>query len=233
MAIDLSTLLSMSFWSATTIACYYAAKSIYRRGGRHWWISPLMTAPIALLLLAFASRTTYQDYIRGTHWLVLMLGPTTVAFAVPIFRYRTLIQRHWPTLVTGVAIGSSTAILGAWTLATLLHLSPQLRLSLLPRSITTPFAMAVSGDVGGIPELTAVFVVLTGLCGAALGQILLRFLPLRSALARGALFGMGAHGIGVATAREIGEEEGSVAGLVMVLAGLTNVVVAPFLIRLL
>jgi putative effector of murein hydrolase len=99
----------------------------------------------------------------------------------------------------------------------------------MPRSISTPFAMVVSGDIGGVPNLTAVFVVITGLFGAAAGQTLLRLLPLRSGLARGALFGMGAHGVGVAKAHEIGREEGSIAGLVMVLVGLTNVLAAPLI----
>jgi len=90
----------------------------------------------------------------------------------------------------------------------------------------------VSGDIGGVPDLTAVFVILTGICGAALGEVVLKVMPLRSSLARGALFGMGAHGAGVARAHQIGGEEGSIAGLVMVLAGLFNVMIAPLVAAL-
>ena len=114
-----------------------------------------------------------------------------------------------------------------WCLATFLGLDGALRLSLLPRSISTPFAMEVSGDIGGIPDLTAVFVVITGVLGAVLGEIMLARLPVASSLARGAALGMGAHGAGTAKAHEIGTEEGSVAGLIMVLVGLLNVLVAP------
>jgi putative effector of murein hydrolase len=128
-----------------------------------------------------------------------------------------------------VAIGSSIAMASAWVMADLLGLSDQLARSLMPRSVTMPFAMAVSDDIGGLPDLTAVFVILTGVCGAAIGEVMLNWLPLRSALARGALFGMGAHGAGVAKAHQIGTEEGSIAGLVMVLAGLFNVLMAPVL----
>jgi putative effector of murein hydrolase len=102
-------------------------------------------------------------------------------------------------------------------------------LSLLPRSVSTPFAIAFAEDVGGVPELAATCVVITGLIGAALGELLMNWLPLRSSFARGALFGMGAHGAGTARARQVGAEEGSVAGLVMVLAGLTSVLVGPLL----
>jgi putative effector of murein hydrolase len=93
--------------------------------------------------------------------------------------------------------------------------------------------MAISQNIGGVPDLTALFVVVTGVLGAALGENLLAILPLRSSLARGALFGMGAHGAGVAKARQIGREEGSIAGLVMVLVGLVNVLAAPLLALLL
>ena len=123
----------------------------------------------------------------------------------------------------GGSIGSS------WGLAHLMALDDAVSLSLLPRSITTPFAMPLAHDLGGVPELTAVFVMFTGVFGAILGGILLKWLPLRSALARGALFGVGAHGAGVSRAHEVGGEEGSVAGLVMVLTGLLNLFAAPLL----
>lgn len=144
-----------------------------------------------------------------------------------------MIRRHWPLLVAGGLAGSMVSIGSAWAMATILDLNSSLRLSLLPRSISTPFAMTVSSEIGGIPDLTAVFVVLTGVLGAAMGEGLLRVLPLRSVLARGALFGMGAHGAGVAKAHGIGREEGSVAGLLMVLVGVINVLLAPLLAHLL
>ncbi|MGO4704339.1 LrgB family protein [Microvirga sp. 2MCAF38] len=216
------------FWSAATIALYMGARALHRLHPR-WWLSPLMIAPTALLVLALTLHTGYREYISGTHWLVALLGPVTVAFALPIYEQRGLIRRQWPVLLIGVLVGSSIAMATAWTLASMLGLSETLRLSLLPRSVTTPFAMAISNDIGGIPDLTALFVVLTGLCGAAMGDALLKWLPLRSSVARGALFGMGAHGAGVAKAHQIGGEEGSIAGLVMVLAGLLNVLAAPLL----
>lgn len=214
------------FWSAATIALYFLCKIIYRRLP-YALLSPLVAAPVLLIVMALALHTHYSDYIRSTHWILMLLGPATVAFAIPIFEERATIRRYWPVLVFGVVVGSGTAMLSAWVLASMLSLDDSLRLSLLPRSISTPFAMSVSGTIGGVPDLTAVFVVITGVFGAAFGQILLRFLPLRSTLARGALFGMGAHGAGVARAHQIGREEGSVAGLVMVMVGLVNIFAAP------
>ncbi len=220
------------FWAVVTVGAYVLAKRLYGRI-QQGWASPLITAPLVLLALALLLHANYHDYLRGTHWLMAMLGPATVAFAVPIYQQRSLIARHWQVLGAGVLVGSATAIMAAWLMARALHLSPELQLSLAPRSVTTPFAMDVSGRIGGIPELTAVFVIITGICGALFGQLLLKFLPVRSAMARGALFGMGAHGMGVAKARELGESEGAIAGLVMVMAGVLNVAAAPLLVALL
>jgi predicted murein hydrolase (TIGR00659 family) len=216
------------FWPLATIGLYYLSKALYRRRPS-LWLSPLVAAPAVLIAIALMLHANYQDYMYDSRWLLALLGPATVAFAVPIYEQRGLIKRYWPVLLFGVTVGSTTAMISAWGLASLLGLDESLRLSLMPRSISTPFAMVVSGDIGGVPNLTAVFVVITGLFGAVIGQMLLRLLPLRSGMARGALYGMGAHGIGVAKAHEIGREEGSIAGLVMVLVGLTNVLAAPLI----
>lgn len=218
------SLLQTVFWSIVTVGLYVFARDLHRRQPR-LWLSPLLVTPALVTALALLLHEGYRDYSRATHWLALMLGPAMVAFAVPIYERRSLIRRHWMSLAIGVVAGSGIAIVTAWTLASLLGLSGEVRLSLLTRSISTPFALAVSSDIGGTPELTAIFVLITGLVGAALGQALLRFAP-TSRLARGASFGMGAHGVGVATATQMSEEEGSIAGLVMVLAGIANVLVA-------
>jgi predicted murein hydrolase (TIGR00659 family) len=220
------------FWSLATIASYLLARGVYRRWPR-WWLSPLAIAPAVLILAALSLRTSYLQYIQGTGWLLTLLGPATVAFAVPIYERRQLIRQYWPVLGLGVLVGSSVAMVSSWLLADLLRLDRVVRLSLLPRSMSTPFAMAVSRDLGGSPEMTAVFVVVTGVLGAALGEALLARLSLGSGLARGALLGMGAHGVGTARAHQIGQEEGAVAGLVMVFTGILNVLAAPLVAQLL
>ncbi|WP_315752174.1 MULTISPECIES: LrgB family protein [unclassified Bradyrhizobium] len=223
-------LIQAAVWSLATILLYLLAKRVHRRWPR-WWLMPLAVAPALLMIAALALNVSYRDYIRGTHWLVALLGPATVAFAVPIYEQRALIRRRWPLLLAGMVAGSLTAVATSWALAYVLGIDGELRLSLLPRSMSTPFAMEVSGEIGGIPDLTAVFVVLTGIIGAAVGDVVLARLPLRSTLAKGALFGVGAHGAGTARAHQIGREEGAIAGLVMVLVGLMNVALAPLIIQ--
>ena len=220
------------FWLALTLLAYLGSRWLYRRSGRYL-LSPLILVPALLLAVALPLHTAYAEYARNTHWLMSVLGPVTVAFAVPIWQQRALLARHWPALSLGMLVGSAASISSSWGLAHLLALDNSVSLSLLPRSITTPFAMPLARDLGGVPELTAVFVMFTGVLGAMFGGVLLKFLPLRTALARGALFGVGAHGAGVSRAHEVGGEEGSVAGLVMVLTGLLNLFAAPLLTVLL
>lgn len=219
------------FWLALTLAAYAGSRWLYRRSGRYL-LSPLILVPALLLAVAVPLHTAYAEYARNTHWLMGVLGPVTVAFAVPIWQQRALLARHWPALLVGMLAGSVASIGSSWGLAHLLALDESVSLSLLPRSITTPFAMPVAQDLGGVPELAAVFVMFTGVLGAVFGGVLLRWLPLRTPLARGALFGVGAHGAGVSRAQEVGREEGSVAGLVMVLTGLLNLFAAPLLVML-
>ncbi|TXH37124.1 MAG: LrgB family protein [Rhodospirillaceae bacterium] len=215
-----------AFWGVATLGLYGLARLIYARK-RRWWSSPLLLAWLACLALAFTLQVSYADYLRGTSWLLSLLGPATVAFALPIYEQRQFIRRHWPVLAVGVMAGSTIAIFSSWLLAKSFGLPPDLERSLVPHSITTPFAMTVASGIGGIPQIAAVSTAVTGLLGAVIGDGLLKYLPVRSAFARGSLFGMGAHGVGVAKAYELGQEEGSIAGLVMILAGLANVAAAP------
>lgn len=215
-------------WVAVTVACYFLARMANRRI-HAWWTSPLLVPCVVCLILGFALHANYNDYMRGGRWLMMLAGPATVAFALPIYKQRALLRRHWPLLIFGVAFGSTLALGSTWVLSEWLGFSEGLRLSLLPRSFTAPFAMPFAQNIGGSPDLAAVCVICTGIIGAALGGVMLRILPLRSSFARGVMFGMGAHGAGVARAREVGAEEEAVAGLVMVLAGVTCAILGPII----
>lgn len=211
-----------------TVALYFASKKLYARY-RSPWLTPLVAVPAVLAAIVLVLHIPYPVYFEDTRWLMWLLGPATVAFAVPIHEYRDLLKRHWISLAVGVTVGIVVAVGGSLALAKLLHLSPELQRSLMTRSVSTPFALAVSDKIHAPRELTALFVIATGVCGMLFGELVLALVPLRTRMARGALFGAAAHGVGTAKARELGSEEGVVASLTMMIAGVAMVLLAPVL----
>jgi putative effector of murein hydrolase len=217
------------FWAAVTIGFYFLAVAINRRHCR-WWTSPLLVTWALCFALALLTHTKYSDYMRGAHWLLTMLGPAIVAFAMPIYEQRRFIRQYWPVLIPGVTVGLTTALCTSWMLTSAFGLPTSFQRSMLPLSVTTPFALEFVRNVGGgKPEVTAICVALTGLFGSFLGELLLHWLPVRSAFTRGSVLGMGAHAVGTAKAHQIGAVEGSVASMTMTLTGILSVLVGLIL----
>lgn len=216
-------------WLAVTVALYVLARRLHGRVGGAL-LSPLVVVPVALVAVLVAFHVPYRTYMDGGGaWLGSLLSPAIVAFAIPLHRHRALLRAHAIELGAGVLTGSVVAIASSVGFARWLRLGASMEGTLAPRSITTPLAMQVAADLGGVPALTAVFVILTGVFGAMLGAVLVRRLPLRSPVARGALFGTAAHGAGTAQAMQLGAVEGAIAGLAMILAGLLVLVATPAL----
>lgn len=216
------------FWLALTIVLYVGSRRLHVRYP-HTLLSPLILVPIVLIAILLVAHVSFAAYNAQSHWLSAMLGPATVAFAIPIHEYRSVIRRHYLPLIAGVVVGMTVALFSTVWLSRLFGLPEMLERSLSVRSISTPFAIAAAPQMGGQAELAAVFVVITGLAGMVLGDWLLSWLPVRSALARGALFGAGAHAVGTATAHRRDTEEGVISSLTMIIAGILMVLLAPWL----
>lgn len=151
---------------------------------------PLVLTPMILVLLLVVTHISYQDYIGETHWLLWLLGPATIAFAVPVYENLHIIRRHWLSLSAGVLTAVLVAVYSSVWLARLLTLPEEVQRSLAVRSITTPFALEAAKQMGGQPDLVALFVVITGVFGMAVGDILFLRLSVRSSLAKGAGLGL-------------------------------------------
>lgn len=211
-----------------TLALYFANKKIYRR--LHTiWMMPLVLTPLILVLFLVVTHVSYQDYMGESRWLLWLLGPATIAFAVPVYENMAVIRRHWMSLSAGVITATVVAVSSSVWLARLLTLPEEVQRSLAVRSITTPFALEAAKQLGGQPDLVALFVVITGVFGMAVGDILFLRLAVRSGMAKGAGLGASSHGAGTAKAYEIGQTEGVVSSLVMMLAGVVTVVLAPLI----
>ncbi|AMF96102.1 LrgB family protein [Vibrio fluvialis] len=215
-----------------TLLFYYGSKLLYRRK-RTIFLMPLLLAPLLLVVVVMGFHIPYQDYMAESHWLLWMLGPATVAFAIPVYDNRYLIQRHWLSLSVGVMVSVVVAVGSTVLLARWLELPELLQRSLAMRSITTPFAVEATKSIGGQSDLTALFVVLTGVIGMAVGEVVLTVLSIRSRLGKGASLGASAHGAGTAKAYQIGNSEGVVSSVVMMIAGMVTVLIAPLIGRIL
>lgn len=216
-----------------TIACYWVNKHLYRQY-KSVLLMPIIATPVALIVLALLTQVGFAQYYAQTHWLVWLLGPTTVAFALPLYEHRRLLQKHWMSIGTGVMAATVVSIGTSVLFAQWLGLSEDMEKGLAVRSITTPFAIEAEKVLGGPTDLAALFVLLTGVSAMLLGQTVLRFLPnIRSKLATGASWGGAAHGSGVARARQAGEVQAVMASLVMLIAGAVNVLAAPWIKTLL
>ena len=201
---------------AITLVLYFANKRLYRRF-RKLPLMPLVLTPVLLVLMLVFGHISYQNYMGEAHWLLWLLGPATIAFAVPVYDNLTIIKRHWMSLSAGVITATVVAVTSSVWLARLFTLSDEIQRSLAVRSITTPFALAAAKSLGGQPELVALFVVVTGVFGMAIGDVLFLRLAIREGMAKGAGFGAASHGAGTARSYELGPQEGVVASLVMML----------------
>lgn len=209
-----------------TLCIYFLNKRLYRRWHK-LLMMPLVMTPMVLVALLLVTHISWQDYIGESHWLLWLLGPATLAFAVPVYENMAIIRRHWMSLTAGVLTATAVAVFSSVWLARLMALPEEIQRSLAVRSITTPFALAAAKQLGGQPDLVALFVVITGVFGMAVGDLLFIRLAVKQGMAKGAGFGAASHGAGTARAYEIGQEEGVVSSLVMMLSGVVTVVIAP------
>ena len=209
-----------------TVAIYYLNKRLYRRW-RSLLLMPLVFTPLVLVALLLSTHLPWENYIGDNHWLIWLLGPATLAFAIPVYENLGLIRRHWMSLGAGVLTAVTVAVLSSIWLARLFSLPEMVERSLAVRSITTPFALAAAKQVGGQPDLVALFVVITGVFGMAMGDFIFLRLMIKQSIAKGASLGAASHGAGTARAYQLGPEEGVVSSLVMMLAGIVTVLLAP------
>ena len=212
-----------------TLLAYIAAYRIYRRTGFNPLANPVAIAVALLVTLLTLTGTPYRTYFDGAQFVHFLLGPATVALALPLFDQRQRLARLALPLTLGLAAGVTTAIVSAVGIAWALGASRETLLSLAPKSVTTPIAMGIAEKIGGLPSLTAVFVILTGMTGAIIARPLMNALGIDSHTARGFAVGVAAHGIGTARAFQVSEQMGAFAGLAMGLTALVTAFVAPWL----
>jgi predicted murein hydrolase (TIGR00659 family) len=220
-------------WLTLTVAAYVAAEALHRRLGRHAAANPVLLAVAILLAVLLSSGTRYQTYFEGAQFVHFLLGPATVALAVPLHRELGRVRALALPLGAGVLAGSTVAAVSAVGVAAAMGASRDTLVSIAPKSATTPVAMGIAEQLGGLPSLTAALVILTGILGAIVGPAVLRLVRVRDEAATGFAMGVASHGIGTARAFQLGERAGAFSGLGMGLNALVTALLLPALARLL
>jgi predicted murein hydrolase (TIGR00659 family) len=218
-------------WLTVTLGAWLVAASLARASGHHPLVNPVLIAVVIVAALLQFTGTAYPTYFDGAQFVHFLLGPATVALAVPLSRNWTLVRRNLIPMLAALAAGAVTAIVSAVGLALLLGLPREVLLSLAPKSVTAGVAMAITETMSGEPALTAVLVILTGIIGAVMVTPLMNALGIRNYAARGFSVGLASHGIGTARAFTVDPVAGTFAGIAMGLNAVVTALIVPMLLR--
>jgi predicted murein hydrolase (TIGR00659 family) len=218
------------FGVALTLVGYQLGRVAWRRAGRNPLLNPVLIAVVTIALVMWACDIDYDTYFRGGAVIALLLGPATVALAVPMHRELEVLRQAAVPVVAGVLAGSGVAVVVAVVVTRGLGGDVELARSMAPKSTTTPVSIALSQTIGGLPALTAVLTILAGIIGAVIGPALLTALHVRDPRVRGLAVGVASHGIGTSQMLHEGRTQGAFAGLAMALTALATSVWAPLLV---
>lgn len=210
-----------------TLVAYLLGDWIYQRSGKIPVLNPVLIAVVLITIGLAVTDIDYWTYFEGAQFVHFLLGPATVALAIPVAKLLKTMRGGFGPLVIALVAGSSTAALSAVLIAEILQASEQTVLSLAPKSVTTPIAMGIAERIGGLPSLTAVCVIMTGIIGAMIGPYVLDATRIKSWHARGFALGLAAHGIGTARAIQINKDAGAFASLAVGLNGLATATLIP------
>jgi predicted murein hydrolase (TIGR00659 family) len=212
-----------------TLLAWLAALRVHAWTGRHPLANPVLIAVALLAAALLAAGVDYRSYFAGAQFVHFLLGPATVALAVPLHRQFAVVRNSALAAAVSVVTGGAFAALAGIGIAVALGAAPEVTASLAPRSVTTPVAMGIAERIGGLPSLTAVVVILSGIVGAALGPLVLDLAGVKDWRARGLAIGTASHGIGTARALSVNATAGAFSGLAMGLNALATALLLPLL----
>ncbi|WP_420476886.1 LrgB family protein [Noviherbaspirillum sp. ST9] len=220
-------------WLTATLLAYQIAYALYARSKFNPLVNPVAIAVALLVTVLVGTGTEYGTYFEGAQFVHFLLGPATVALAIPLYQQMNKLRRNWFALLASALAGGTAAIGSAMGIAWALGASPATILSLAPKAVTMPIAMGVAEKIGGLPSLTAVLVMVTGILGATTARWIFNLMRIDDHAVRGFALGLTSHGIGTARAFQVSEEMGAFSGLAMGVAGVLTALLVPVVLKLL
>jgi len=218
-----------ALWLALTFAAYLGARRLQQVLKGSPLANPVLIAAAPLIALLVASNTSYAEYSHGGWLLLWLLGPATVGLAVPLYLNFAEVRSALLPMIAALIVGSLTAVISAVAIGYELGASIETIRSLAPKSVTTPIAMGIAREIGGIPALTAAFVIITGGVGAICGSALFNLVGVTDRRARGFAMGVAAHGMGTARAFQVSFKAGTFSGVAMTINGIVTALLLPML----
>lgn len=216
-----------------TLAAYRLALIASRRYHGHPLANTVLLGATIVVGVLLLLGMDFQQYMKGAAFIQFLLGPITVALAIPLYNNLGRLRKSGLPVLLAIVAGSVAGVMTAVASGLLFDMPREMLMSLAPRSVTTPIAMGVAEVLGGIPALAATFVIVTGIIGAVCAKPLASLLRIRDDVVLGVATGVAAHGIGTARVFQLSETAGAFAGLAMGLTGLFTAVLAPILVHLL
>lgn len=218
-------------WLTVTIGVFLVAQRLAKAARFNPLANPVLISVVLVAAILAITRTEYRTYFAGAQFVHFLLGPATVALAIPLYRNRALVRSALVPIVAALLIGAPVAILSAIAIARLMGAPSGITLALSSKSVTAGIAMGVAQQIGADPTLAAVFVICTGIFGAVTVTPLMNALRITDFAARGFAAGLASHGIGTARAFQVDGVAGAFAGLAMALNGLATALLAPVIIH--
>ena len=212
-----------------TLLAWMAGLKLQQWSGRHPIANPVLVAVALLATGLLLSGIDYRAYFAGAQFVHFLLGPATVALALPLYRQWRVVRQSFVAVILSIVGGGLFSAVSGVALAMLLGAGRDVTASLAPKSVTTPVAMGVAERLGGLPSLTAAVVICSGIVGASLGPMVLTFCGVTDWRARGMAIGTVAHGIGTARALSVNPTAGAFSGLAMGLNALATALLLPLL----
>ena len=188
--------------------------------------NPLLISIVFVIIILKVTNIKYEVYEDGSQLLSYLLTPSTVCLAIPLYQQMGLLKKNMKAILAGILSGVFTSLAGVWVFSTLFHLDKQIYATLLPKSITTAIGMGVSEELGGIVTITVAVIIITGVLGNIIADVVYRVFRIKEPVAKGLALGTASHAIGTAKAMEMGPVEGAMSSLAIAVAGLLTVIFA-------
>lgn len=218
--------LSIYFGAALTLIAYVAVVSVTKRF-KSKLINPLLIAILVVIAILLLLNIDYVDYYEGAQYVSVLLTPATICLAIPLYQHRERLKLHLSAILIGILVGSISSLIIVLLLSFAFELSREIYLSLLPKSITTAIGVGISQEIGGLPTITIVVILLTGVLGSLIGETIFKLFKIKHPIAQGLALGTSAHAMGTSKALEIGEIQGAMSSLSIAVAGIITVILAP------